>query len=70
METEENNSEVARLMQQIRLEYEAAERGLSGTAMIANHEFINARAEILLGYQKALIEKVGPEKAAELLANL
>ena len=42
---ETNKSEVARLMQRIDEEYEAAERGLSGLAQVAQHEFITARME-------------------------
>jgi len=41
MDETENKSEVARLMQQIELEYEAAQRGLYGFAYgAAKHEFI------------------------------
>jgi len=42
----EQLSEVARLLQQISAEYEAAQRGLSGFAYgAAQHEFITARVE-------------------------
>ena len=36
-------SEVARLLQQIEMEYEAAKRGLEGYAIVSRHEFITAR---------------------------
>ena len=41
----EQGSEVARVMQQIDLEREAAERGLNGYAITARHDFIIARAQ-------------------------
>ncbi len=41
----EQGSEVARLMRQIDLELEAAERGLHGFAMTARHDLINARMQ-------------------------
>ena len=41
-----SGSEIARLRQQIQLEYEAAQRGLSGLASgVARHDFIEARME-------------------------
>jgi len=71
MDTEnKNRSEVARLMQQIRLEYEAAQRGLTELAIVSNHAFITARMEAILAYQVALLEQVGPEEAAKLLDTL
>ena len=46
MAESESKSEVARLMQQITLEYEAAKRGMSGLAAgTARHDFIIARME-------------------------
>lgn len=45
-ETQENGSEVARLLEQIKVEYEAAQRGLKGfTYGTSQHEFITARME-------------------------
>lgn len=41
----EQGSEVARVMRQIDLELEAAQRGLSGFASTARHNFINARMQ-------------------------
>ncbi|HEU0001693.1 MAG TPA: hypothetical protein VFQ36_12370 [Ktedonobacteraceae bacterium] len=41
----EQGSEVARIMRQIDLEREAAQRGLSGFASTARHDFINARMQ-------------------------
>ncbi len=45
MEETKNKSEVARIMRQIDLELEAAERGLHGFAITARHDFINARMQ-------------------------
>ena len=36
-------SEIARMLEQIDLEYEAAKRGLTGFAQTAKHAFITAR---------------------------
>jgi hypothetical protein len=45
-EAHENRSEVARLLLQIRTEYEAAQRGLKGLSYgMSQHEFITARME-------------------------
>jgi hypothetical protein len=41
----EQGSEVARLMRQIDLELEAAERGMYGFAITARHDFITARMQ-------------------------
>ena len=41
----EQGSEVARLMRQIDLELEAAQRGLCGFASTARHDFITARMQ-------------------------
>jgi hypothetical protein len=43
MEQTAGKGEVARLMQQIAAEEEAARRGLYGLAMVARHELITAR---------------------------
>ena len=45
MNEPESKSEVARLMRQIYLELEAAERGLYGMAITARHDAINARMQ-------------------------
>ncbi len=63
-------SEVAGLMQQIELEYEAAARGLAGFAITARHDFINAHMERIAVYHAALKEQVGDEKAIKLLYDL
>ena len=63
-------SEVARLMQQIELEYEAAQRGLYGFAAgAAKHEFINARVENIGRYHEQLKTLVGEHEATKALAE-
>ena len=43
MNEADNHSDVARLRRRIALEQEAAQRGLSGLAIVARHEIITAR---------------------------
>jgi hypothetical protein len=69
----ENQSEVARLLEQISAEYEAAQRGLSGFAYgSAKHEFITARMENVGKLHDELHAIVGEEAimmVAEALKN-
>lgn len=67
---EENKSEVARLMRQIELEYEAARRGLTGYAITAKHEFITARMERIGEHHSALQELIGAQKAIHFLVKV
>jgi hypothetical protein len=63
-------SEVARCMEQIRLEYESAQRGLSGLAYgMSQHEFITARLENMGKLHEELVALVGPEDAIKLVAK-
>lgn len=66
---DENKSEVARLMRRIDEEYEAAERGLSGLAQVAQHEFITARMERIGEHYEDLQQLVGEEEACRLLVE-
>ncbi len=67
---EENKSEVARLMRQIELEYEAAQRGMYGFAAgAAKHQFITARMENIGRYHEKMIELVGEKEAVKALAE-
>jgi hypothetical protein len=60
-----NQSEVARLLEQINEEYEAAQRGLSGFAHgSAKHDFITARMENVGRLHNELQEIVGDEAIA------
>jgi len=60
-------SEVARLMRQIDLEYEAADRAMNGFAVTGSHDFINARMENVGICFQELREMVGDQQAAVLL---
>lgn len=67
MQENENKSEVARLLRQIDLEYEAAEQGLNGLAEVARHDFITARMEQIGVYHSDLQQLVGKQQAMQLL---
>jgi hypothetical protein len=70
MDETENKSEVARLMRQIELEYEAAQRGLNGFAAgAAKHQFITARMENIGRCHEELKTLVGEEQAVVALAQ-
>jgi hypothetical protein len=70
MEERENKSEVARIMRQIELEYEAAQHGMNGFAAGAGkHEFITARMENIGHCHEKLKTLVGEEKAVVALAQ-
>ena len=69
MNNPSNKSEVARLMQQITEEYEAAQRGLSGIAITAPHDFITARLENMGKLQEELQQAVGEQDAMALLVE-
>jgi hypothetical protein len=70
MSEQENKSEVARIMRQIEMEYEAAQHGLYGFAAgTAKHEFITARMENIGHYHEQLKTLVGEEQAVVALAQ-
>lgn len=63
-------SEVARQLEQIKRQYEAAERGLSGLAQgSARHAFITAKMTRMGQIHKELQRLVGPEQAIRLVAE-
>lgn len=65
-----NKSEVARLLQQIELEYEAARRGLTGLAFgTARHDFITAKMERMQQCQEQLGQLIGEHEATVLVAQ-
>jgi hypothetical protein len=66
----ESKSAVARLRQQIALEYEAAERALSAPAITARHEFITKRMEAMWSHFQALEQVVGTDEAKKLINEL
>ena len=66
--TFEGRSEVARLLQQIETEYEAAKQGLSGLSYgTARHDFINARMDQVAVCHEQLAAQVGEEEATRLI---
>ena len=67
MRTHESQSEVARLREQITLEYEAAQRGLSGLALTASHQFITARMERMWEHLQELTQLVGADEACAIV---
>jgi len=73
-ESKGNQSEVARILEQISLEYEAAQRGMYGFAQgSAKHEFITARMENMGNLHSKLHDLVGDsaiEMVADTLSNL
>lgn len=67
--TQENKSEVARLLAQISAEYEAAQRGMSGLAYgSAKHAFITARMENM-GQLHSQLQGIVGESAIALVAD-
>jgi len=64
-----NNSEVARLLESIRLSYESASLALHGTAMAAKHEFISRKMENMQQTHVELQALVGEQEAARLVAE-
>ena len=68
-ESKGNQSEVARILEQISLEYEAAQRSLYGFAHgAAKHEFITARMENMGNLHNKLHDIVG-DSAIEMVAE-
>ena len=63
-------SEVAYLLAEIKLQHEAAERGLSGLAQgTARHKFISARMERIGQIHEELQHLVGPDRATQLVTE-
>ncbi len=70
MEREKQQSEVARIRQQIADEYVAATYGLTGLALgTPRHEFITARMENMRRCQEQLNALVGEHEGVKLLAE-
>ncbi len=62
-------SEVTRLRAQLAAEYEAARRGLTGYAVMARHDFIQARMERMGECHQKLVKLLGPQEAIKLVAE-
>ena len=67
---QQNHSELARLRQQIALEYEAAERALHSPAITAPHAFLTQRMERVWEHLQAAERVVGKEGMQQVLADL
>ena len=66
----ENKSEVARVLEQIELEFQAARSGLYGLAFgSAKHEFITSKMEQMGHLHERLQTMVGEQEAVKLLAE-
>lgn len=64
-------SEVARLLQQISLERQAAKSGLTGLASgKARHDFITAKEERIAALHEKLTTIVGKEQATQLVVDV
>jgi hypothetical protein len=64
-------SEVARLREQVELEYAAMMRGLIGLAEgSAMHAFISARMARVEGYHYKLAKEVGEDEATQIICDL
>jgi hypothetical protein len=57
-------SEIVRILQQIREEEDSARRALYDQKIVAKHTFINKRTENIGGHVKALAHLVGSEERA------
>lgn len=64
-----NQSEVARLIQQLDAECEAARLAMHGYAEVSKHEVITARMERMGALHEELKEIVGEEEATEVLVK-
>lgn len=65
----ESRSEVTKLREEIRLNYEAAKRAIEDPAMVARHDFITARMEHMQQAHKSLIGLVGENEAIRIVAQ-
>lgn len=65
-----NRSEVARLMQLIDLELEAARQGMNGLAAVGTHASITKRMETIGGYKEELDEVIGNDQSTRLVYQL
>ncbi len=66
-----NQSEVARLREEIELQLEAMQRGLYGFASgTARHAFIRARMDRIDEYQHTLTDYIGEQDANQMVCSL
>jgi len=70
MPSNRNESDVARLLQTIDREYQAAQLGLSGLAQGTSlHEFIHHRMEKIEEVREKLVDLLGEDEAAKLIVS-
>ena len=62
-------SEVAHLLARIDAEYQAAQRGLNGTAITAPHEYITERMENLSRVREDLVQTLGETEGNRLFCE-
>lgn len=66
-----HKSEVARIREEIELQLEAMQRGMSGFASgAARHSFIRARMDRIGEYHHKLASGIGEQSADQLVSNL
>ena len=63
-------TEVAAIREQIRINYEAAVRGLQGVAICANHQFISNRMHRIDALHYRLTKYVGEDEATRITAEV
>jgi hypothetical protein len=66
---ETNKSEVARLLENIRLSYESAHLALHGPAIVGRHEIITRKMENMQHDHAKLQTIVGEQEAGKLVAE-
>ncbi len=65
-----SKSEIARLREQLRLEYESAKRGLTGLGAVARHDFITKRQQNIEGCFSQLTKHMSTEQAITILIEV
>lgn len=65
----QNNSEVAQLLESIRLSYESAYLAMHGVAIVAKHEFISKKLENVQCFHAQLQTIVGEHEAIKLVVQ-
>lgn len=65
----QNQSEVARLRESIRLEYESAYLALHGSAIVGKHEIITKHMENMQAAHATLQTLVGEEEAIKMVVQ-
>ena len=65
-----NNSEIARIRQQIELESVAMQLAMHGFATVAKHEFISRKYDTIGKYQEQLKAIIGEEQATDITVEI